>query len=210
FGNVLGADGKMFRTRAGETVKLADLLAEAESRALDVVREKNPDLPDDEKERVAHAIGTGAVKYADLSSDRVKDYTFDWDRMLALNGNTAPYLQYAHARICSILRRAADEGLATDPPAALVLDGEAERTLALELLRFDSAVRDAVQTTQPHKLCTHLYEVASTFTTFYEASPVLRAETDELRASRLTLCALTARVLSTGLGLLGIEAPDRI
>ena len=210
FGNVLGADGKIFRTRSGATVKLADLLTEAEARALDVVRQKNPDLPEDEKEAVAHAIGTGAVKYADLSSDRVKDYTFDWDRMLALNGNTAPYLQYAHARIRSILRKAEAEGLAVDPPASLVLDQPVERALALELLFFDTAVRDAAHTSQPHRLCTQLYEIASTFTTFYEASPVLKAETDALRASRLALCLLTARVLATGLGLLGIDAPDRI
>jgi arginyl-tRNA synthetase len=210
FGNVLGSDGKIFRTRAGDTVKLADLLTEAEARALEVVRQKNPDLPEDEKETVAHAIGTGAVKYADLSSDRVKDYTFDWDRMLALNGNTAPYLQYAHARIRSILRRAEQEGIPVQPPAALLLDLPAERALALELLRFDTAVRDAAATAQPHRLCTHLYDVASTFTTFYEVSPVLQAASDELRSSRLALCLLTARVLATGLGLLGIAAPDRI
>jgi arginyl-tRNA synthetase len=210
FGNVLGADNKMFRTRAGETVKLADLLTEAARRARAVVEHKNPDLPDDEKEAVAHAIGIGAVKYADLSSDRVKDYVFDWDRMLALNGNTAPYLQYAHARIRSILRRAEAEGIGLDPPEGLVLDEAAERALALELVVFESAVRQATDAAAPHRLCTYLYDLASAYTTFYEACPVLRAESDEVRASRLALCRLTARTLETGLGLLGIDAPQRI
>jgi arginyl-tRNA synthetase len=210
FGNVLGADGKMFRSRAGDTVKLSELLAEAVARALVVVQEKNPDLPDDEKEQVAHAIGMGAVKYADLSSDRVKDYVFDWDRMLALNGNTAPYLQYAHARIRSILRRAEAEGLSLAVPDQVLLDEAAERDLALELLVFDGAVRAAAETVQPHRLTTYLYDVASRFTSFYEACPVLQADSDEVRASRLALCQLTARVLSTGLGLLGIDTPERI
>jgi arginyl-tRNA synthetase len=210
FGNVLGADGKMFRTRAGETVKLGELLDEAASRALAVVQQKNPDLPDAEKQAVAHAIGIGAVKYADLSSDRVKDYVFDWDRMLALNGNTAPYLQYAHARIRSILRRAAADGIDLATPAAISLDEPAERSLALQLLVFDTAVRSSAETAQPHRLCTYLYELASDYTTFYEACPVLRADSDEVRASRLALCRLTARVLERGLGLLGIDAPERI
>jgi arginyl-tRNA synthetase len=210
FGNVLGADGKMFKTRAGETVKLSDLLDEGVARALEVVREKNPDLTDDEKDVVAHAIGIGAIKYADLSSDRIKDYVFDWDRMLALNGNTAPYLQYAHARIRSILRRAEAEGIAVDAPDQLRLDETAERDLALELLLLDSVVHGAAEQTQPHRLCTYLYDVATRFTAFYESCPVLKAEDPAVRASRLALCRLTAGVLATGLGLLGIEAPERI
>jgi len=209
FGSVLGEDGKIFRTRAGETVRLADLLDEAVARARVVVEEKNPELPDDEKEAVARAVGIGAVKYADLSSDRVKDYTFDWDRMLALNGNTAPYLQYAHARICSILRRAEAEGVDLTPPAELVLAEPAERALAIEFLSVDGAVQLAAERAQPHRLCTQLYDVASAYTAFYEACPVLKAE-GEVRASRLALCRLSASVLRTGLGLLGIDAPERV
>jgi arginyl-tRNA synthetase len=209
FGSILGADGKMFRTRSGESIKLADLLAEAERRALEVVAAKSPQLSDEEQAEVAHAVGIGAVKYADLSVDRVKDYRFDWDRMLALQGNTAPYLQYANARIRSILRKADDQGVDRTPPAALVLDEPVEWQLALALLSFDGAVHEAMGAYAPHKLCTHLFDLASTFTTFYETCPVLTSEGD-VRATRLVLCELTSRVLVRGLALLGIETPDRI
>lgn len=209
FGSILGEDGKMFRTRAGGSIKLADLLVEAERRAAVVVADKSPHLSADEQAGVAHAVGIGAVKYADLSVDRVKDYRFDWDRMLALQGNTAPYLQYAHARIRSILRKADDGGIDRTPPAALVLDEPVEWQLALALLAFDGAVHEAFDGYEPHKLCTHLFDLASTYTTFYETCPVLSSDGD-VRATRLVLCELTARVLERGLGLLGIEAPDRI
>jgi arginyl-tRNA synthetase len=204
FGTILGPDGRPFKTRTGETVRLADVLDEAVERAARVVAEKSPELSDDEQAAVAGAVGIGAVKYADLSNDRVKDYVFDWERMLAMEGNTAPYLQYAHARIQSILRKA-------DVAAgAAVISHPAERALALALVSFDGAVQQAAELLQPHRLCTYLFELASAFTAFYEACPVLRAESDELRASRLLLCEVTASVLRNGLGLLGIETPDRM
>ena len=210
FGTILGPDNRPFRTRSGDTVKLAELLDEAVERAAAVVAEKNPDLDEATRARVAHAVGIGAVKYADLSNDRVKDYVFDWDRMLSFEGNTAPYLQYAHARIRSIFRRAEVEGVTLSEVAAVRIVEPAERALALHLLSFHEAVQTAAEHLQPHRLATYLFELASTFTTFYESCPVLRAETDEERQSRLVLGGLTARTLATGLELLGIEAPDRM
>jgi arginyl-tRNA synthetase len=207
FGHMLGADRKMFRTRSGETVKLAELLDEAVLRAGAAVAEKNPDLPSQEAAAVARSVGIGAVKYADLSTDRTRDYVFDWDRMLAFEGNTAPYLQYAHARIRSIFRRGGDEARQRGRP---ILAHPAERELAVELLGFATAVEAAAHTYMPHKLCSYLFEVAGAFTTFYEACPVLRAADPAVRTSRLTLCDLTGRVLACGLGLLGIDAPDRM
>ena len=208
FGMMVGADGKPFKTRSGDSVKLIDLLDEAVSRAEAVVAEKNPDLGAAERSAVAEAVGIGSLKYNDLSNDRVKDYVFDWDRMLAREGNTAPYLQYAHARICSILRRA--EVDASAPTSGDVVIGEpAERNLALALLGFEPAVLAVAEAYAPHRLCTFLFELASTFTSFYEACPVLRAE-EPVRSSRLVLCRMTASVLATGLGLLGIDAPARM
>jgi arginyl-tRNA synthetase len=210
FGSVLGSDGKMFRTRAGETIRLADLVREASERARAVVEAKNPELTSDEMDAVAGAVGIGAVKYADLSTDRVQDYVFDWDRMLALNGNTAPYLQYAHARVRSIFRRAGLDDPSDADELHVVISDPSERALVVKLLAFDGVVQGVVDSLLPHRLCTFLFELASTFTTFYEQCPVLKADTDALRASRLDLCDLTASVLATGLDLLGIEAPDRI
>ncbi|XXX75394.1 arginine--tRNA ligase [Sorangium sp. So ce134] len=207
FGSVLGADKKMFKTRSGDTVKLSDLLDEAVERATKVVREKNPELDAEASAAVARAVGVGAVKYADLSSDRIKDYVFDWDRMLAFEGNTAPYLMYAHARIRSIFRKA---GVESQRGVGIALGEPAERALALELLRFGAVLEDVAATLEPHRLCGYLFELAGSFTTFYERCPVLRAEGDEVRRSRLALCDLTAEVLAKGLGLLGIEAPERM
>jgi arginyl-tRNA synthetase len=208
FGSMLGADRKMFKTRSGDTVKLVDLLDEAVERAAAAVAEKNPDLADDERAAVARAVGIGAVKYADLSTDRVRDYVFDWDRMLAFEGNTAPYLQYAHARIRSILRRGEVDEVALAGVAPSI--GEpAERALALVLLGFDAAVQETTERYAPHRLCTYLFDVASAFTTFYEACPVLRAD-EPVRSGRLALSLLTARVIEQGLALLGIEAPARM
>jgi arginyl-tRNA synthetase len=156
---------------------------------------------------VARAVGVGALKYADLSNDRVKDYVFDWSRMLAFEGNTGPYLQYAHARLRSILRRAGDPV----PPATSVrIVARSERGLALSLLSFGSVVSEVAVTLEPHHLCTHLFTLASGLSTFYEECPVLKAATAAERASRLVLCDLTARVIARGLDLLGIEAPERM
>ena len=207
FGSILGADRRMFQTRAGGTVRLVDLLDEAVQRAAAVVAEKSPDLDAAHRAEVARAVGIGAVKYADLSNDRIKDYVFDWDRMLAMDGNTGPYLQYAHARIRSIFRRAGETAPET---GGIAVREPAERALALGLLSFDGAVQATAELLQPHRLCAYLYDLASAFTTFYETCPVLRAPTDEQRRSRLVLCELTARVLETGLGVLGIEAPERM
>ncbi|MCB0985693.1 MAG: arginine--tRNA ligase [Ilumatobacter sp.] len=209
FGSVLGPDRKMFKTRSGESVRLQDLLTEGVERATAAVREKNPDLTPDEQAAIGHAVGMGAIKYADLSSDRVKDYIFDWDRMLAFDGNTAPYLQYAHARICSIFRRAGTER-ADAREAPITVAEPQERALALALLGFDAAVQDTVDKFSPHRLCTYLFDLAQAFTSFYEACPVLKDGHEATRASRLALCDLTARTLSNGLGLLGIDAPERM
>lgn len=209
FGNLLGSDRKMFKTRTGASVRLVDLLDEAVERAAATIAERNPDLVGDEAAAVARAVGIGAIKYADLSSDRVKDYVLDFDRMLAFEGNTGPYMQYAHARIRSIFRRG-EVDPATLDPAALVVGEPQERALVVALLGFEGAVRHTASSTQPHRLCGYLFELAQTFTTFYEACPVLKAEDEATRASRLVLCDLTARTLATGLGLLGIESPTRM
>jgi len=210
FGSVLGPDGRMFRTRAGETIRLHDLVVEAVERAATAVAEKNPDLDEATAARVARSVGVGALKYADLSTDRTRDYVFAWDRMLAFEGNTAPYLQYAHARIQSIFRRAELEAphLLGGPPPRLA--EPAERALAVALLGFGTAVEAASATYSPHKLCTYLFDLAGAFTSFYETCPVLQAEEPAVRAGRLLLSSLAASVLRDGLGLLGIDAPDRM
>jgi arginyl-tRNA synthetase len=210
FGSILGPDKKMFKTRSGENVRLAELLDEAVARAEKAVREKNPNLDAEEVTRVAEAVGIGALKYADLSSDRIKDYVFDWDRMLAFEGNTGPYLQYAHARICSIARKAAEAGISAGPDTKLALATEPERRLAVALLMLEPVLGSVERTLEPHKLCGYLYELATTFTTFYENSPVLRADDAATRASRLLLCQATRSVLALGLGLLGMAAPERM
>jgi arginyl-tRNA synthetase len=210
FGSILGPDKKMFKTRSGENVRLAELLDEAVARAEKAVREKNPSLEPDEVARVAEAVGIGALKYADLSSDRIKDYVFDWDRMLAFEGNTGPYLQYAHARICSIARKAAEAGMSVGPDTRLALATEPERRLAVELLMLEPVLASVERTLEPHKLTGYLFELATTFTSFYESSPVLRADDEATRASRLLLCQTTRSVLALGLGLLGMAAPERM
>jgi arginyl-tRNA synthetase len=210
FGSVLGSDRKMLRTRSGESILLDDLLDEAVERAAAVVVDKGSDLPDSERADVARAVGIGAVKYADLSNDRVKDYVFDWDRMLSLNGNTATYLQYAHARVRSIFRRGEVDDVAHLASAPPLIREPAERALALHLLGFERAVRQTAELLEPHRLAGFLFELASLFTSFYDACPVLRADDPEVRRSRLLLCDLTARTLALGLGLLGIEAPERM
>lgn len=215
FGNVLGADRKMLRSRSGDAVKLVELLDEAVERAAAAVAEKNPDLDDAARAEVARLVGIGSVKYSDLSTDRIRDYVFDWDRMLSFDGNTAPYLQYAHARICSIFRRAGLDRDAfaaqwSDDPAAIIgLDHEAERTLAKRLLAYPSVIAAAAAGYEPHTICTYLYELSQEFTAFYEHCPVLRAE-EPTRRDRLVLCDLVARTLDHGLGLLGIDVPEQM
>ena len=206
-GAVLGADGKIMASRAGDSLKLVDLLEEAVSRAAALVAEKNPELDAGARQSIADAVGIGAVKYGDLATDRTKDYVFDWDRMLAFDGNTAPYLQYAHARVCSIFRRSGLEAPRDGRP--LIVENAAERALAMELLRFGAVVHEVEGSLRFHHLALYLYSVATAFTAFYERCPVLTAP-DDLRLSRLVLCDLTARVLELGLGLLGISAPDQM
>ena len=208
-GNVLGDDRKILKSRSGEPAMLLDLVDGAIERGRSILAERSPDMSAAERDELGRQIGVGALKYAELSTDRIKDYVFDWDRMLSFEGNTAPYLQYAHARIRSIFRRAE-----VDPESVRsvvpTLDAPEELALALKLLAFDGAVSETLERFATHRLCTYLFELAQTFTSFYDACPMLRAETDEQRASRLALADLTARVLSTGLGLLGIESPDRM
>jgi len=209
FGNVLGTDRKILKSRSGEVVKLDSLLEEAIERATTAVEEKNPQLDSAHQRQIARQVGIGAVKYADLSTDRIKDYMFDWDRMLSFDGNTSPYLQYAHARICSIFRKANVErsSVRTVTPT---IGHEAERVLTLRILQFDTAVWDALEKFSPHRLCTYLHDLATEFSVFYEQCQVLRAESDALRISRLSLCDMTARVLQSGLLLLGIDAPEQM
>jgi arginyl-tRNA synthetase len=212
FGSVLGPDKKMLKTRAGDTVALAALIDEAIERADAETAKRDPGLDPAARRALAPKIGIGAVKYADLANDRIKDYVFDWDRMLAAEGRTGPYLQYAHARIHSIFRKAAESGVRALLPATapIALAEGAERALALELLGFGAAVLESADSLRPHRLAGYLYDLATAFTAFFEGCPVLRAPDDATRDSRLALCALTARVLARGLGLLGIEAPERM
>jgi arginyl-tRNA synthetase len=209
FGTILGPDKKPFKTREGETVRLRDLLDQAEEKAETVIKEKNPDLDEDTRKEVARTVGIGALKYADLAADRRKDYVFDWDRMLALEGNTAPYLQNAYVRIRSIFRKGEID---PDAPIAgeIVIDAPAERALALKLMQLPRILHRVAENLEPHHLCTFLFEVATAFHQFYEKCPVLPTEDPALRASRLALCQLTARVLRDGLNLLGIDVVERM
>jgi arginyl-tRNA synthetase len=205
-GSVLGPDGKLLRTRAGSSAKLGELLDAAITRADAVIAAKNPELDDAERAELAQVVGVGAVKYADLSVDRTRDYVFDLDRMLSLDGDTALYLQYAYVRTRSIATKA---GAPPAPGTALVLQDKAERVLALRLLAFDAVIGELAGSLRFHKLTQYLRGLAEAFTTFFERCPVLRAQ-PELRDSRLVLCELTGRTLSTGLGLLGIQTPQRL
>jgi arginyl-tRNA synthetase len=210
FGSILGADKKMFKTRAGDTVRLTELLDEAVERAEAELEKRGAEGSSVGRRALAAEIGIGAIKYADLANDRIKDYVFDWDRMLAAEGRTGPYLQYAHARIQSIFRKAAEAGVAPERDSGIRVPEHAERKLALELLDFGTAVLEAGETLRPHRLAGYLYDVATAFTGFFETCPVLKAPDDATRSSRLALCELTARVLARGLGLLGIAAPARM
>jgi arginyl-tRNA synthetase len=207
-GMVQGEDGHRLRTRAGDNVKLSDLLTEGVERARAILDEVERDDDGLDLDAIAEDVGIGAIKYADLSTARDSAYIFDWDRMISFKGNTGPYLQYATARIRSIFRRAGlDEATVGGP---IVITAPAERQLALKLLSFGEVVTQVADTAEPHQLSSYLFEVASLFTTFYEQCPVLKADDEEIRQSRLALCAAVLRVLTTGLGLLGVPLPDRM
>lgn len=207
FGMMLGKDGKPFKTRSGGTVKLTDLLDEAMERARNLVAEKNPNMPADELEALAKSVGIGAVKYADLSKSRTTDYIFDWDNMLAFEGNTAPYLQYAYTRIQSIFRRAGDDAT----PGPVQLNDAAEEALAQKLVQFNDAIQNVAAKGMPHLLCTYLYELSGLFMSFYEACPINKEGVEPvIKASRLSLCAATSRVIKQGLALLGIQVLERM
>ena len=207
FGTMLGEDHKPFKTRAGGTVKLMELLQEAEDRAFALVGEKNPDLSEDERRKIAQVVGIGSVKYADLSLNRETDYVFSWDKMLSLDGNTAPYLQYSYARVKSLFRRAEidEESLVV----AIIVVEKAEKILAAKLLQFGEVVEVVARDGYPNLLCNYLYELADAFMKFYENCPVLRAD-EPVRLSRLQLARLTARTIRKGLSLLGIETVERM
>jgi arginyl-tRNA synthetase len=209
FGSILGEDRKLMKTRSGENVALRDVLDEAIVRARKLVDEKNPDLPQAEREEVARIIGIGAVKYADLCQYRMTDYIFSWDRMLSFQGNTAPYLQNAYVRIRSIFRKAAAGSLGDAREIRIELSAPEERTLALKLCQFAEGVPSVLSDFRPNLLANYLYELANAFHSFYEACPVLKSE-EPARSSRLALCELTARVLAKGLELLGIKVPERM
>jgi len=206
FGSILGADKKPIKTRSGEPVKLADLLDEAETRAMQIIREKNPDLSKDEQLRAARILGIGALKYADLCQNRNLDYMFDWDKLLALQGNTAPYLIYAYVRIQSIFRNA---GMEPKSSSSLGLLTPEELILGKHLVQFGNTVHAVLSDYRPHLLTNHLYDLAVKFSRFYEACPVLKAE-EPVRSERLTLCRLTARTLKKGLDLLGIGTLEKM
>ena len=207
FGAILGENCKPFKTRSGEIIRLSDLLNEAEQRAFDAVTEKNPDLPEADRREIARVVGIGAIKYADLSGNRQSDYVFSWDNMLALVGNTAPYLLYAYTRIRSIFRKL--DGETVTPPASFALGQAEEVTLAKHLLRFGLVLEQVIDECRPNFLCNYLYELAGHFGSFYENCPVLQAE-GETRAQRLALCELAGQVLQTGLETLGLETTERM
>ncbi len=205
FGMMLGKDGRPFKTRSGGTVKLKDLLDEAQSRVAQMLKERNSTLNDAELDEVIHNVAIGAVKYADLSKNRLTDYIFDWDLMLSFDGNTAPYLQYAYSRIRSIFRKSDMQ------PGTIVIAHEAEEDLASALLAFPDAVNSVANKAMPHLLCTYLFSLSGTFMRFYEACPVLKDGVDDkTKQSRLALCDLTAKVLKQGLSLLGINVMEQM
>ena len=209
FGMMLGKDGKPFKTRTGGTVKLADLLDEAIERATVLINEKNTNLSNEEKTAVIEAVGVGSVKYADLSKNRTTDYVFDWDNMLSFEGNTAPYMQYAYTRIRSIFNKA-DVNPTALAEAKIQLSDEKERALAIKLLQFEEAVQTVGKEGTPHVLCAYLYELAGVFSSFYEHCPILNAEDESVKLSRLKLASLTEKTLKQGLALLGIKTIEKM
>ncbi|MEK9648148.1 MAG: arginine--tRNA ligase [Gammaproteobacteria bacterium] len=206
YGTMMGSDGKPFKTRTGGTVKLMDLMEEGIARAFDLVSEKNPDLGESERREIASVVGIAAIKYFELSKNRNSDYIFDWDTMLSFDGNTAPYLLYAYARIRSIFRR---EDIVSPQEYTIFVNDEEEQALALKLLQFSETVEQVAEDCYPNQLCLYLYELAGIYMRFYEACPVLKAETT-VRESRLGLCDLTARTIKQGLSLLGIDTLEKM
>ncbi|KHA59130.1 arginyl-tRNA synthetase [Vibrio variabilis] len=208
FGMMLGKDGRPFKTRAGGTVRLADLLDEAEERAIKLIESKNAELDSEEKAKIANTVAMAAVKYADLSKHRTTDYVFDWDNMLAFEGNTAPYMQYAYTRVSSIFAKA---GISMDNLAGEIkVTEEKEKALIAKLLQFEEAVQSVAREGQPHIMCSYLFELAGQFSSFYEACPILNTEDESVKQSRLKLAALTAKTIKQGLSLLGIETLERM
>nr|WP_234912200.1 arginine--tRNA ligase [Vibrio anguillarum] len=208
FGMMLGKDGRPFKTRAGGTVRLADLLDEAQERAAKLIESKNPDLDAAEKANIANTVAMAAVKYADLSKHRTTDYVFDWDNMLAFEGNTAPYMQYAYTRVASIFAKA---GVSMDNlTGEIKVTQEKEKALIAKLLQFEEAVQAVAREGQPHIMCSYLFELAGQFSSFYEACPILVAEDESVKQSRLKLAALTAKTIKQGLSLLGIDTLERM
>ncbi|WP_394203838.1 arginine--tRNA ligase [Shewanella waksmanii] len=207
FGTMNGEDGRPFKTRSGGVVKLVDLLSEAETRALELVRSKNPDMNEAELEKIAKVVGISSVKYADLSKNRASDYIFSFEQMLSFEGNTAPYLLYAYTRVAGIFKRAADIDLSQ---ASISLSHDKEKELGNKLAQFGEVLNRMVSKGQPHALCGYLFELAGAFSSFYEACPVLAADTEEQKTSRLLLAQLTAKTLKQGLDLLGIETLERM
>ena len=208
FGMMLGKDGKPFKTRSGDTVKLNDLLDEATERATALIRAKNPELTNKELAQIVDAVAIGAVKYADLSKNRTTDYVFDWDNMLSFEGNTAPYLQYAYTRVLSIFKKA---GITDDDLTGTVsLASDKERALATRLIQFDETIATVAAEGTPHVLCAYLYDIATLFSSFYENCPILTAENDNLKMSRLKLASLTAKTLKIGLEMLGIKTVEKM
>jgi len=208
FGMMLGKDGRPFKTRAGGTVRLADLLDEAEERAIKLIESKNAELDSEEKANIAKTVAMAAVKYADLSKHRTTDYVFDWDNMLAFEGNTAPYMQYAFTRVSSIFAKA---GISMDELSGEIkVTEEKEKALIAKLLQFEEAVQSVAREGQPHIMCSYLFELAGQFSSFYEACPILSSEDESVKQSRLKLAALTAKTIKQGLSLLGIDTLERM
>ena len=208
FGTVMGEDGKPFKTRSGEVAKLADLLSEAQQRAFDLVKSKNPDMSEDELKKIGDVVGISAVKYADLSKTRTSDYTFSFDSMLSFEGNTAPYILYAYTRVSSIFAKAGVD--ADNLQGDIVLNIDQEKALGAKLMQFNEAVNQVADKGLPHVMCSYLFDLAGTFSSFYEACPILVGEDEAVKQSRLKLAALTAKTLQQGLSLLGIETLERM
>ncbi len=206
---VLSFNGEILKTRAGNTIKLADLFKEAESKGLSVVEEKNPELPEDEKKKIAKAVGIGALKYSDLSQNRTSNIDFSWEKALSFDGNTAPYLQYSYARVQSIKRKAAEKGVTIDFNSEIRIESGIERSIAASIAKFPECVEKAAELYKPNFIADHIFDLVQKFGTFYNSTPILKAEPEKMQ-SRLLLAEAVARTIKTGLDLLGIEAPEKM